>query len=273
MLCYRICRYGTSPLLSKEITLVNLHALRRSCADCSLRALCLPAGIELEELDRVDAVVQKPAPLARGERLFAAGEPFKFIHIVRSGSLKTVQTGEDGEVQVMGFHLPGELLGLDAISDDQHHCEAIALERTSVCALPFSRLEKVAADLPSLQRQLHRIISREIVHDQQHLAALGRRTARERVALFLHSLSQRLEKAGYSATDMRLSMSRDDMSNYLGLALETVSRLLKRLSDDGIIEVERRKVRVLDPAALSRLAGLPQEAEDDACIDRTASSK
>lgn len=241
--------------MTEEQAIVSLRALRRSCADCSLRALCLPAGIDQEDMTELDAFVHKPAPIDRGDKLFHAGQDFEFIYVVRSGSLKTVHPAEDGEAQVMGFHMPGELLGLDAISDDRHHCDALALERTSVCALPFSQLEQVAARVASVQRQLHRIISREMVHDQEHLAALGRRTARERIALFLFSLSRRLEKAGHSATEFSLSMSRDDMANYLGLALETVSRLLKKLADDGILDVDRRQVRILEPDALGTLAG------------------
>jgi len=242
-------------LVPDDPPIVNLQALRRTCADCSLRSLCLPAGIDLKDLERLDAFVRKPAPLVRGDKLFHAGQYFDLLYVVRSGSLKTVQPAEDGETQVMGFHIPGELLGLDAISDDRHRCDAIALERTSVCALPFSRLEQVATEIPSLQRQLHRFISREIVHDQEHLAALGRRTARERIALFLCSLSRRLSSAGYSGTEFNLSMSREDMADYLGLALETVSRLLKKLCDDGILEVERRRVRILDRRALDSIAG------------------
>jgi CRP/FNR family transcriptional regulator len=249
-----------------ENSIVNLRALRRTCADCSLRALCLPAGIDLQDLERLDAFVRKPAPLSRGDKLFHAGQAFEFLYVVRSGSLKTVQPAEDGEIQVMGFHLPSELLGLDAISDDHHQCEAIALERTSVCALPFDRLEHMASDFPSLQHQLHRVISREIIHDQEHLAALGRRTARERIALFLCSLSRRLTAAGHSGTDLHLSMSRDEMANYLGLALETVSRLLKKLADDGILDVDRRTVRILEPHELSRIAGQPGDE------DRTSKS-
>lgn len=259
--------------VTEERPIVSMRALRRSCADCSLRALCLPAGVEREDLEHLDAVVRKPAPLSRGDRLYRAGQPFEFVYVVRSGALKTVQTAEDGEAQVMGFHVPGELLGLDAISDDQHHCDALALERTSVCAIPFQRLEQVAAELPSLQRQLHRIISREILHDQQHLSALGRRTARERIALFVYTLSRRLNNAGYSPTDFNLSMSRDDMANYLGLALETVSRLLKKLSDDGILQVDRRRVRILDMDGLTALTGQPAAGEPSCVPSHEVSGK
>ncbi len=234
---------------------VDLGRMRRSCAACSLRSLCLPAGVSSEDLHRLDAVVRARMPLQAGEGLFRAGDDFSNLFVVRAGCIRTTHPASDGDEQVMGFHLPGELLGLDAISDGHHQCDAVALERTSVCAVPFDQLEEVANQVPGLQHQVLRIISRELVQDQQHLAALGRRTARGRLALFLHSLSQRLHAAGYSGEDFRLPMSRDDIASYLGLALETISRLLGRLSDEGVIAVERRRVRVLDTAALASIGG------------------
>lgn len=234
---------------------LDLQSLRRSCADCSLRLLCLPAGIGYGEFPQLEAVVRKPAPMKRGDPLFRVNDPFEHIYVVRSGSVKTVSPTYDGDTQIMGFHIPGEIVGLDAISNDRHQCDALALERTSVCAIPFSQLEQVCARLPSLQRQLHRIISREIVHDHGHLAALGRQTARARLALFLYNLAHRLENAGYSPTEFRLSMSREDIGNYLGLALATVSRLFSQLSEDGVVEIDRRQLRIVQPQALAQLAG------------------
>ena len=236
---------------------------RRSCADCSLRSLCLPAGLTQAELQRLDQVVQARVPLDRGEAIFRAGNPFEHLYVVRTGSVRTIHPGSEGDDQVIGFHLPAELVGLDAISEGVHQCDAVALERTSVCALPFARLERIAAEIPALQRQLHRMISRQMNQDHLHLVAVGRRTARERLALFLHSLSERLASGGYSATDFRLSMSREDIANYLGLALETVSRLLTKLAEDGVIRVERRRVLVVDPEKLARIAGRPLRRPHD----------
>ena len=234
---------------------VDLAQLRRSCSGCSLRSLCLPAGIHGDDLERLDAIVRAPLPLSGGDGLFRAGDELGNLFVVRSGCIRTTHPSSDGDEQVIGFHLPGELLGLDAISEGCHHCDAIALERTSVCAVPFDQLEDVASHVPGLQHQILRIISRELVQDHQHLVALGRRTARARLALFLQSLSERLHMAGYSRQDFRLPMSRDDIASYLGLALETVSRSLGRLSEEGVIAVDRRRVRVLDAAALSAIAG------------------
>lgn len=234
---------------------VDLGRLRRSCSGCSLRSLCLPAGISADDLHRLDAVVRARLPLEAGDGLFHAGDAFQNLFVVRAGCIRTTHPSSDGDEQVIGFHLPGELLGLDAISDGRHHCDATALERTNVCAVPFAQLEDVASHVPGLQHQVLRIISRELVQDHQHLVALGRRTARARLALFLHSLSERLHAAGYSGEDFRLPMSRDDIASYLGLALETVSRLLGRLSEEGVIAVDRRQVRVLDAISLAEIGG------------------
>ncbi len=240
---------------NSDCSVIDLDALRRSCADCSLRTLCLPAGVDLSELDRLDEVVQRPSPLARNQHLFHTGEPFRSIFVIRSGSLKTAQYSGDADVQIMGFHLPGEVVGLDAIASGQHCCEAIALERTSVCALPMRAIERTAAQLPSLQRQLHRIMSREMGHDRVHVAALGRRAARDRLALFLYDLSQRLVQSGHSGTAFRLPMLREDIANYLGLALETVSRLLNQLAEEGLVSIDRRQIRIEHPDGLASLAG------------------
>lgn len=234
---------------------VDLNRLRRSCSECSLRLLCLPAGVSREDVGQLDEIVKARLPLDRGEALFRAGDAFSSLYVIRSGSVRTARVSDDGDEQVIGFHLPGELVGLEGIGDDQHHCDAVALERTSVCALQLSQLEQVAARIPAVQQQFNRIMSREIMQDHAHLMALGRRTARERVALFLHSLSERLEEAGYDGGDFRLSMSREDIASYLGLALETVSRLLTRLSDEGVIAVDRRRLRIRDGAALAAAAG------------------
>jgi CRP/FNR family transcriptional regulator len=236
-------------------SVIDLRRLRRSCADCSLRTLCLPAGISGDDLQSLDRVVRARRPLAVGESLFHAGDPFESIFVVRGGCLRTTHASEDGAEQVIGFHLPGELVGLEAISEGRHHCEAVALERTSVCAVPFAELERVASGVPGLQHQIMRIVSREMGQDQQHLVTLGRRTARERLGLFLLSLSRRLEGAGYRGDAFRLPMSRDDIASYLGLALETVSRLFGRMADEGLIEVDRRNLRILDPGGLAALAG------------------
>lgn len=241
--------------------IVDIGRLRRSCADCSLRTLCLPANIEHEDVERLDALVRSRLPLDHGDALYRVGDTLDFLYVVRSGTIRTTQSSGEGEYQVIGFHVAGELVGLDAISDDRHHCTAVALERTSVCAIPFNRLQEIAGRIPGLQRQFLRIISREMVRDHDHLLALGRRTARERLALFLYTLSTRLENSGHDGLDFRLPMSRDDIASYLGLAIETVSRLLTKFASEGILHVDRRRVRILQPQRLAESAGEAWQAD------------
>jgi CRP/FNR family transcriptional regulator len=244
-----------SPLPRVDSRSLDLRLLQRSCATCGLSQLCLPASIGGEDLTRLDRVVQAKRPLEREQTLYGAGQPFHSLYVVRSGAFKTYSVDNEGETQVLGFHLPGEIMGLDAIASGRHECSAEALDRASVCEVPFDKLEEIARELPGLQQQLLRVISREIQHDQRHLVMIGRKLALERLAIFLHSLSQRLERVRRDPHVIVLPMSRRDLANYLGLAIETVSRLFSRLGELGVISVERKTVRILDPAKLRELAG------------------
>lgn len=242
-------------------SVIDLDSLRRSCAQCSLRRLCLAAGVESTDLALIDAIVRRRRTLDRGERLFRAGDGLSAIYVARRGAFKTVSTSEEGQEQVLGFHLAGELLGMDALGADQHRCEAVALVRADVCEIPIDRLQDVVAKVPGLQRQLLRVIGSGVDRDQDHLQILVRRQAGERIALFLHGLTERLVRAGQPGDVIQLPMSREDIGNYLGLALETVSRGFTRLQEDGVITVSGRRVDVVDAAALSRLAhGAEHEA-------------
>ena len=229
---------------------LDLARLRRSCAECSLQRLCLPAGVDGEDLGRLDAVVQRRKPLRPGETLFRAGEALGSVYVASEGAFKTIAINEAGEEHVLGFHLPGELFGLDAIGSGRHRCGAVALTEARVCELPFASLAGVASQLPSLQQQLLRVIGQSTDRDHDHVDVLSRRQASERIALFLHGLGERYRRIGRPADDFRLPMSRDEIARYLGLALETVSRGFSRLHEDGVIEVAGRRVRILDPAAV-----------------------
>ncbi|HQU15743.1 MAG: transcriptional regulator FNR [Chromatiales bacterium 21-64-14] len=235
---------------------ISLSRIKVACQECSLAQLCLPLGIGRTDVDRLDAIIKRRRPLQRGDYLYRTGDRFHAVYVIRSGSLKTWAPGEGGAEQVTGFHLPGEMVGLEAIHADQHRCAAIALETTSVCEVPFSQLEELSGRVPALQQQLHRLMSREILRDHEHLLVLGKKTAEERLATFLVSLSNRLRERGYSATDFRLSMARGDIANYLGLAVETVSRLFTRFQDHGWLEVDRKQVQLKDSARLQDLAGV-----------------
>ena len=235
-------------------TPIDIARLRRSCEECSLAQLCLPAGMDQQDLGRLDGLVQKRRPLQRGDRLFRTGDPLGSVYVASEGAFKTVVINESGEEHVLGFQLPGELFGLDAVGSGRHRCEAIALEESRVCELPFSSLANVASQLPGLQCQLLRVMGQSADRDQDHVGLLSRRQASERVAMFLQGLAHRFQRLGQSAVDFHLPMSRDEIARYLGLALETVSRGFSRLHDDCVIEVRGRRVQVLDAQALHNAA-------------------
>lgn len=233
---------------------IDLAQLRRGCSQCSLQQLCLPAGIDSSDMARLDGIVKRRRPVGRGERLFRPGDALHAVYLARNGAFKTVSINEDGEEQVIGFHLPGELIGLDALGSGEHRCEAVALTTANVCEVPFEELSSVAAQLPSLQHQLMRVIGQSADRDYDHMEMLVRKQANERIGLFLHSLSERLRHIGQSGSDFKLPMSREDIARFLGLAPETVSRGFTRLQEDGVIAVSVRRVEVLDSAELERLA-------------------
>ena len=235
-------------------SIVNLAQLRRGCAHCSLQQLCLPGGLDGEELQRLDEIVQRRREVQRGARLFLAGDPMSAVFVAREGAFKSVSQDENGNEAIVGFHLPGELIGLDAMGSGEHRCEAVALTPALVCQVPYAQLTAVAAAMPALQKQLMRVIGKEVGRGHDQIELLMRRQANERIALFLHGLSERYQRLGRDGLEFRLPMSRDEIANYLGLALETVSRGFSRLQDDGVIEVHGRAISILDPAQLEQVA-------------------
>lgn len=242
--------------MSTDRNVINISNIRIACKDCSLFQLCLPIGVGEADLELLDRIIKHRRPFRRGEHLFRIGDPFQAIYAVRAGSLKTYVMTEDGHEQVIGFHLPGELVGLDAINSEYHPCAAKALETTSVCEIPFDRLEELADHMPTLQRQLLRILSKEILQDHNLLMLLGKKSADERLAAFLVSLSARFKRRGFSSREFYLSMSRNDIGNYLGLAVETVSRLFTRFQEEGLVTVQRKHILLRDIDELSLRAGI-----------------
>jgi len=242
---------------------VDLASLRRSCASCTLQQLCLPSTVDAEDLARIDSMVKKRRPLRRGELLYRQGDPMQSLFVAREGAFKTVALSKEGESQILGFHIPGELLGFDALGSGEHQCDAEALGTAEVCEVPFEQLEEFAAQVPSLRRQLLRVIGRSMDRDQAHVEMLGRRHATERVALFLHSLSERYRALGRRPEQVDLPMGREDIGSYLGLAIETVSRTLGKLQEDGVISVHGRRVQITDCAALDRLVHGGDERRTD----------
>ncbi|EZH82825.1 transcriptional regulator [Ectopseudomonas composti] len=239
--------------MSESIKLHKQH--QAHCKDCSLAALCLPISLNMEDMDALDDIVKRGRPLKKGEFLFRQGDTFGSVFAVRSGALKTFSLSDDGEEQITGFHLPSELVGLSGVDGERYPVSAQALETTSVCEIPFERLDDLALQLPQLRRQLMRIMSREIRDDQQMMLLLSKKTADERIATFLVNLSARFRARGFSANQFRLSMSRNEIGNYLGLAVETVSRVFTRFQQNKLLEAEGKEVHILDPIELCALAG------------------
>ncbi len=224
-----------------------------TCSQCNLQELCLPLGLSEAELALVDNLVGGRRKIARGQSVFRSGDAFTAIYAVKLGFFKTEVLAEDGRHQVTGFHMAGEVLGMDGISTEAHSCDAVALEDSEVCLLPFSELEMLSGQVPTLQRHLHRVMSREIVRDQGMMMMLGSMRAEERVVAFLLNLSQRYVTRGYAAAEFHLRMTREEIGSYLGLKLETVSRAFSRLQDEGLIAVEKKHIRLVDVPRLRLL--------------------
>jgi len=234
---------------------VNFQRVRVSCSDCNLHELCLPRGLDQEEMHLLDSVAQHPRPLHAGDFVFQAGDAFTAIYAVRSGVVKQYQDTDGGEERIMGFYLPGELLGLDAIWEGKHRCSAIALDTSSVCAFPYKQLEDVCARISGFHQQMCRLMSREISSENQFLLMLKNKTAQERIAGFLLNLSRRYERLGYSGSEFKLPMSREEIGNYLGLKTETVSRLFSKMHRDEIVESNRRFMKIIDVKKLQASVG------------------
>lgn len=229
--------------------------LQAHCKDCSLIGLCLPLSLDQGDIDLLDQIVKRSRPMKRGEFLFNQGDKFSSIFAVRSGSLKTFSVTDEGEEQITGFHLPSEVVGLSGMDTDIYPVSAQVLETTSICEIPFDRLDDLAIKLPQLRRQLMRIMSREIRDDQQMMLLLSKKTADERIATFLINLSARFRARGYSANQFRLAMSRNEIGNYLGLAVETVSRVFTRFQQNELLKAEGKEIIILDLNNLLALAG------------------
>jgi len=230
--------------------ILNISSLKTACQECSLNGICLSLGLGENDMLSLSGAIKSRRRLKKGELLSRMGDPFRALYAIRSGSTKTCEIAADGGVQITSFHLPGELLGLDAISTERYPSDIVALENTELCELPFERLEALALEIPGLQHQLFRIMSREVLEEEKLLLMLGRMSADERLAAFLINFSKRHQQLGSSPTDLRLPMSRQDLGDYLGLALETVSRLFSRFQEDGLIRVQGRQIKLLNPAKL-----------------------
>ncbi len=240
--------------LFKDLAKVE-HEHNLACQECSLYRLCLPLGLHNNDLAQLDKILKRTQNYARGQSLFSSDSPFNSIFVVRSGSFKTTVQASDGREQVTGFYFPGEFIGMDAIYQQAYQSTAKALESSSVCELPFDRLQELGATMPQLQVQMMSRLSKELSGDKSLMFLLGKKTAEEKLATFLLSLSRRFQDRGFSANDFQLSMSRSDIANHLGLAVETVSRLFTRFQDEGLIQIQNKAISLQDSDKLKQLCG------------------
>ena len=226
--------------------------LQVTCSNCSLSELCIPRGLAQCDIDRISQIVGRKKTLQKGDYLYRKGDRFRGIMAIKAGTAKIVTMDQSGNEYMTAYLLPGELLGFDALADDRHTCSAMALETLSYCELPAEQLDALCRDVPNLLRQLFRHAGNTLAAETSQIV-LAKRPAEERVAGFLINLSDRLARRGFSPLDFRLSLTRQEIGNFLGLALETVSRILKSFEDGGLIEVNYKQIRIQNLDGLRRL--------------------
>ena len=233
-----------------HVPLRDVSAAKAGCSTCELRRLCIPAGLDTTFVQTLDRLFTRRIRLRKGESLFRAGDRFTSLYAVRSGSCKTLMLTSDGHDQVCGYYIRGEIIGIDGVGGGRHDCQAIMLEDTEVCVLPFDRIEELARHNGEFQRALHRRLAMEIARERNVMLMLGAMRAEQRLAAFLLDLAHRYHERGYSSTEFVLRMTREEIGSYLGLKLETVSRLFSRFHQDGLVQVQGRIVKQLDRGGL-----------------------
>ncbi len=252
----------TVPYHHPDSPIAPRRAHDRSCFHCALRRSCFPGHLNDEILNEIDHIAHGRGPVARGETIFNTGDPFRCVYTVRSGALRTSMVDRTGAEQVIGFTLPGEIAGIESLGSGQHCTRAVALDRTTVCAIPVDRLLGLAQSHPGLQRRVHQLAGGMIRRGHAHFRELGRLNAHQRLLLFLADLLARYRAAGFATDEVHLPMYREDIANYLGVALETISRMMTRLAEEGVIEVRHRHIRVIEAGvtALTEHASVPDSA-------------
>ncbi len=227
---------------------------RISCTQCALNKNCLAKTVDKDQVVALEALINHPRPYHTLDHLYRQCDSFKHVYAVRSGAVKTYRVNEDGDEQITGFYLPGELFGFDGFIDEHHNNSAVALDTTTVCEMPFQQLEDLYLTVPSLQRRFIATLCHEIQAQQQLLMLLSQKNADERLATFLMSLSARFDQRKLSASNFSLPMSRKDIAAYLGLATETVSRLFTRFQDKNLLCVEGRSITIKNMEALQAMS-------------------
>ena len=250
----------TSPAnRDKSVQELCPHNSAISCGSCRLGSICLPLALEGDDVVRLEQIVRRGRPLQKNEHLYREGDDFESVYAVRSGAVKAYRVTPDGEEQVTGFYFPGEIIGMDGISKGVYACSAKALETSAICEIPFNRLEELSVQIPSMQRHFFQLMSQEITSDQQLITRLSKNSAEERVASLLISISARNARRQLSKTQFRLPMSRTDIGNFLGLTVETVSRVMSRFGKQSLVAVENKDLTLLDIEALKSVANITSE--------------
>ncbi len=234
--------------------IVSIGGHEDACAECGLTTQCLSHDVDSAGESTDNDIAAAPRVLRRSEHLFRSGQPFEAVFVVRSGAVKSYMISRSGEEQVIGFHLPGDLVGVEAIESGEYICNAMALDTCSFCTLPYDKLLRLCACSRTVQRRFIGQLSRKVLHGENMLLTLGQKSAEQRLASFLLHLLRRHAERGFSASEINLPMSRADIASYLALAVETVSRVLTRLQDAGVLAVQRNRVQVLELDALGRAA-------------------
>ena len=231
----------------------TMQKFNLSCGDCRLKSICLPLSLKVEEIDKFNEIIQRERPIQKNAYLYRANDQFDSIFAVRSGFIKTTSITKDGIEQVTGFFVPGEILGMDGIGKGRYTNSAIALETASICEIPFSKLETLSATLPNLQHHFFQLMGKVIIQDQHLISLLSIKTADQRVATFLLCLSERFHRLRLSPTEFQLPMTRADIGSYLGLTIETVSRIFSGFQKQGLIDVNKREIKINDLCKLHEL--------------------
>jgi len=245
--------HAVYPLAQSTTEAQHTAPAQSRCSSCALRHVCLPSGLSAEEVERLDSIIHFRRHVKRAQALYRVGDAFESIYAVHYGSFKTTVLYDDGREQITGFQIAGELLGLDGISAEKYSCDAIAMEDSELCVIPFQHLEELCRQHEQIQRHFNKMMSGEIVREYGLILLLGNMRAEERVATFLLNLSQRLEARGYSSSEFNLRMTREEIGDYLGMKLETVSRTFSRFQEQGLISTHQKHIRILDKERLKRI--------------------
>ncbi len=225
------------------------------CHDCSMSTLCIPVALNSNELDQLDDIIERKKPIQKGELIFKSGDELKSLFAIRSGTVKSYTITEQGEEQITGFHLAGDVIGFDGISSQIHQSFSQSLETSMVCEIPFTTLDELCATMPRLRQQIMRLMSNEITNDQNMILLLSKKSAEERLAVFISNLAIRFGNRGFSPKEFRLTMTRTDIGNYLGLTVETISRILGRFQKSALIEVNGKYISIKNFDQLKALTG------------------